>query len=53
MIIEPNTKTDFYYVDGDYIEFLKQARKTTAILPVFLMFTIGAPRSLCSVLFCL
>ncbi|MBQ9673972.1 MAG: type III toxin-antitoxin system ToxN/AbiQ family toxin [Ruminococcus sp.] len=25
MIIEPNTKTDFYYVDGDYIEYLKQA----------------------------
>lgn len=25
MIIEPNTKTDFYYVDGEYIDYLKQA----------------------------
>lgn len=25
MIIEPNTKTDFYYVNGEYIEYLKQA----------------------------
>ena len=23
MIIEPNTKTDFFYVDGEYIEYLK------------------------------
>ena len=24
MITEPNTKTDFFYVDNDYIEYLKQ-----------------------------
>ena len=23
MIVEPNTKTDFFYVDGEYIEYLK------------------------------
>ena len=23
MIVEPNTKTDFFYVDGGYIEYLK------------------------------
>ena len=29
MIIEPNTKTDFYYVDGEYIDYLKQAEKAS------------------------
>lgn len=27
MIAEPNTKTDFYYVDGEYIEYLKRTEE--------------------------
>ena len=29
MIIEPNTKTDFYYVDADYIEYLKKTEESS------------------------
>ena len=28
MIIEPNTKTDFFYVDGEYIEYLKNVEES-------------------------
>ena len=45
MIVEPNTKTDFYYVDGDYIEYLKQTEEKAEVLPAFPMYTIGIRKS--------
>ena len=31
MIIEPNTKTDFFYVDGEYRVFKKCRRKQSGV----------------------
>ena len=51
MIAEPNTKTDFYYVDGEYIEYLKRTEEKSRGFTCVPNCIIGIQTNLCSELF--